>query len=147
MSNILITYTSMTGHNEKIAKHLEEYLKGKGADVTLEQLVDSDAFDLPDYDAVIVGSYTYHEGELPDEAQDFYEDLEDVDLDRTKFAVFGSSSKGHIHYGRAVDYFTMQLNSSNGDQATDSVKINGEVEPDDLKRIETMADYVLKSLG
>lgn len=146
MSKILISYTSMTGHNEKIANHLEKYLADKGQEVTLEQLVDTDAYDLPEYDAVIIGSYTYHDGDLPDEAEDFYEDLKDVDLDRTKFAVFGSSSKGHIHYGRAVDYFTMQLNSSNGEQVADSVKINQEPDEDDLKRIDQLGDYVIKSL-
>lgn len=146
MSKILVSYTSMTGHNESIAKHLEEYLKQKGQDVTLEQLVDSDAYDLPEYDAVIIVSYTYHDGDLPDEALDFYEDLKDVDLDRTKFAVAGSSSKGHVHFGRAVDYFTMQLNSSNGDQVADSVKINQEPDEDDFKRVDQLADYVIDSL-
>ncbi|MCH4009583.1 flavodoxin domain-containing protein [Companilactobacillus sp.] len=147
MSKILISYTSMTGHNEKIAEHLNQYLTDKGEDVTLEQLVDSDAYSLPDYDAVIIATYTYHDGEVPDEAQDFYEDLQDVDLDRTKFAVVGSSSKGHVHFGRAVDYFTMQLNSSNGEQVADSVKINQEPDEDDFKRVDQLADYVIKSLN
>jgi flavodoxin short chain len=137
----------MTGHNEKIAEHLNQYLTDKGEDVTLEQLVDSDAYSLPDYDAVIIATYTYHDGEVPDEAQDFYEDLQDVDLDRTKFAVVGSSSKGHVHFGRAVDYFTMQLNSSNGEQVADSVKINQEPDEDDFKRVDQLADYVIKSLN
>lgn len=146
MSKILISYTSMTGHNESIAQHLEKYLQQKGADVDLEQLVDSDAFSLPEYDAVIICTYTYHDGEVPDEAQDFYEDLKDVDLDRTKFAVVGSSSKTHKHFGRAVDYFTLQMNDSNGDQAADSVKIDQEADDDDFKRVDQLADYVLKSL-
>ncbi|KRL66938.1 flavodoxin [Companilactobacillus versmoldensis DSM 14857 = KCTC 3814] len=136
----------MTGHNEDIANHIADYLKKNKQEVTLEQLVDTDAYDLPDYDAVVVATYTYHDGDLPDEAEDFYEDLKDVDLKRTKFAVVGSSSKSHIHYGRAVDYFTMQLNSSNGDQAADSVKVDQEADEDDFKRIDQMADYVIKSL-
>lgn len=146
MSKILVTYTSMTGHNEDIANHIADYLKKNKQEVTSEQLGDTDAYDLPDYDAVVVATYTYHDGDLPDEAEDFYEDLKDVDLKRTKFAVVGSSSKSHIHYGRAVDYFTMQLNSSNGDQAADSVKVDQEADEDDFKRIDQMADYVIKSL-
>lgn len=136
----------MTGHNEDIANHIADYLKKNKQEVTSEQLGDTDAYDLPDYDAVVVATYTYHDGDLPDEAEDFYEDLKDVDLKRTKFAVVGSSSKSHIHYGRAVDYFTMQLNSSNGDQAADSVKVDQEADEDDFKRIDQMADYVIKSL-
>lgn len=144
--NILLTYTSMTGRNEKIAKYLATYLEKQGADVTLEQIVDTDAYELTEYNAVIVETYTYNDGEIPDEAQDFYEDLKDVDLDRTKFAVLGSSSKGHLHFGRAVDYFTMQLNSSNGEQVADSVKIDQDPDDDDFARVKRLGDYVLKSL-
>lgn len=144
--NILVTYISMTGRNEKIAKHLVDYLEEHNADVTLEQMIETDAFALDSYDAVIVETYTYNDGEIPDEAQDFYDDLKDVDLNHTKFAVLGSSSKQHLHFGRAVDYFTMQLNSSNGEQVADSVKIDQDPDEDDFKRVDQLADYVLKSL-
>lgn len=135
----------MSGRNEKIAQHLADYLSPK-ADVELEQMVDTDAYSIPEYDAVIVVTYTYGDGQVPDEAQDFYEDLLDVDLEKTKFAVLGSSSKTHIHFGRAVDYFTMQLNSANGEQVADSVKINEDPDEDDLKRVERLGDYVIGSL-
>jgi len=144
--NILVTYTSMTGRNEKIAKHLVDYLEKNDADVTLEQMIETDAFALDSYDAVIVETYTYNDGEVPDEAQDFYDDLKDVDLNHTKFAVLGSSSKQHLHFGRAVDYFTMQLNSSNGEQVADSVKIDQDPDEDDFKRVRDLGDRVLKSL-
>jgi len=143
---ILLAYTSMTGRNERIAKHLADYLMKKDVLVTLQQIIDIDAFELPEYDAVIIETYTYNDGEVPDEAKDFYDDLADVDLDKTKFAVLGSSSKEHLHFGRAVDYFTMRLNSSNGDQVADSVKINQDPDADDFKRVEQLGDYVLKSL-
>lgn len=136
----------MTGRNEKIAKYLDQYLRDHGAEVTLQQIVDTDAFELEDYDAVIVETYTYNDGEVPDEAKDFYDDLADVDLEKTKFAVLGSSSKEHLHFGRAVDYFTMQLNSSNGEQVADSVKINQDPDEADFKRVDMLADNVLKSL-
>lgn len=136
----------MTGRNEKIAKHLVDYLEKHDADVSLEQMIETDAFALDSYDAVIVETYTYNDGEIPDEAQDFYDDLKDVDLNHTKFAVLGSSSKQHLHFGRAVDYFTMQLNSSNGEQVADSVKIDQDPDEDDFKRVDQLADYVLKSL-
>ncbi|WP_235628553.1 flavodoxin domain-containing protein [Companilactobacillus kimchii] len=141
-----MTYISMTGRNEKIAKYLVDYLEEHNADVTLEQMIETDAFALDSYDAVIVETYTYNDGEIPDEAQDFYDDLKDVDLNHTKFAVLGSSSKQHLHFGRAVDYFTMQLNSSNGEQVADSVKIDQDPDEDDFKRVDQLADYVLKSL-
>lgn len=143
---ILLAYTSMTGRNEKIAKYLADYLESKGSEVTLQEMVDADAFEIVDYDALIVDTYTYNDGEVPEEAQDFYDDLKDIDLERTKFAVLGSSSKEHLHFGRAVDYFTMMLNSSNGEQVADSVKINQDPDEDDFKRVRILGDYVLASL-
>ena len=92
-------------------------------------------------------TYTYHDGDLPDEAQDFFEDLKEVDLGRTKFAVLGSSSKTHIHFGRAVDYLTMQLNSSNGEQVADSVKIDQDPDDADWQRVDQLAQRVLTSLA
>ncbi|KRK63979.1 flavodoxin [Companilactobacillus tucceti DSM 20183] len=147
MSKIFLGYTSLSGRNEIVAKHLASYLEEKGVEVVLDQLVDADAFDLPEYDAVIIETYTYNDGEIPEEAQDFFEDLQDVDLAKTKFAVLGVSSKSHIHFGRAVDYFTMEMNSSNGDQVADSVKINEYPDDDDYARVHQLADYVLKSLN
>lgn len=143
---IFLAYTSMTGRNEKIAKYLADYLKSKGAEVNLQEMVDADAFDVVNYDALIVDTYTYNDGQVPDEALDFYDDLEDIDLEKVKFAVLGSSSKEHLHFGRAVDYFTMMLNSSNGEQVADSVKIDQDPDEDDYKRIRTLGDYVLASL-
>ncbi|KRO00060.1 flavodoxin [Companilactobacillus kimchiensis] len=136
----------MTGRNKKLAKYLADYLEKNGAEVTLQEMIDADAFELVNYDALIVDTYTYHDGEVPDEAQDFFDDLKDVDLEGTKFAVLGSSSKDHLHFGRAVDYFTMELNSSNGEQVADSVKIDKDPDADDLKRVDMLGDNVLKSL-
>lgn len=142
--NIQIIFASMSGRNQAIAGHLQAQLASQAQTVVTE-ISQADAFDLAQADAVIVVSYTYHDGDLPDEAQDFFEDLKEVDLERTKFAVLGSSSKKHLHFGRAVDYFTMQLNSSNGEQVADSVKIDQDPDDADWARVDQLAQRVLKS--
>lgn len=144
--NIQIIFASMSGRNRAIAGHLQAQMASR-AQTLVTEISQADAFELPQADAVIVVSYTYHDGDLPDEAQDFFEDLKDVDLDRTKFAVLGSSSKKHIHFGRAVDYLTMQLNSSNGEQVADSVKIDQDPDDDDWARVDQLAQRVLESLN
>lgn len=141
---IQIIFASMSGRNQALAMHLQSDLAAYAQTVVTE-ISQVDAYDLAQNDAIILVSYTYHDGELPDEAQDFYADLPDVDLQRTKFAVCGSSSKQHRHFGRAVDYLTIQLNSSNGEQVADSVKIDQDPDDDDLARIDRLAQQVLKS--
>lgn len=145
-SAIQIIYASQSGRNQAIAGHLQAQLASKVQTVVTE-ISQADAFALSENDAVILVTYTYHDGDLPDEAQDFFEDLKEVDLGRTKFAVLGSSSKTHIHFGRAVDYLTMQLNSSNGEQVADSVKIDQDPDDADWQRVDQLAQRVLTSLA
>lgn len=142
--SIQIIFASLSGRNQAIAGHLQAQLASRAQTVVTE-ISQADAFELSQADAVIVVSYTYHDGDLPDEAQDFFEDLKEVDLGRTKFAVLGSSSKKHVHFGRAVDYLTMQFNSSNGDQVADSVKIDQDPDDADWARVDQLAQRVLKS--
>lgn len=145
-SAIQIIYASQSGRNQAIAGHLQAQLASKVQTVVTE-ISQADAFALSENDAVILVTYTYHDGDLPDEAQDFFEDLKEVDLARTKFAVLGSSSKKHIHFGRAVDYLTMQLNSSNGEQVANSVKIDQDPDDADWQRVDQLAQRVLTSLA
>ena len=145
-SAIQIIYASQSGRNQAIAVHLQAQLASKVQTVVTE-ISQADAFALSESDAIILVTYTYHDGDLPDEAQDFFEDLKEVDLGRTKFAVLGSSSKTHIHFGRAVDYLTMQLNSSNGEQVADSVKIDQDPDDADWQRVDQLAQRVLTSLA
>lgn len=145
-SAIQIIYASQSGRNQAIDGHLQAQLASKVQTVVTE-ISQADAFALSESDAIILVTYTYHDGDLPDEAQDFFEDLKEVDLARTKFAVLGSSSKTHIHFGRAVDYLTMQLNSSNGEQVADSVKIDQDPDDADWQRVDQLAQRVLTSLA
>lgn len=145
-SAIQIIYASQSGRNQAIAGHLQAQLASKVQTVVTE-ISQADAFALSESDTIILVTYTYHDGDLPDEAQDFFEDLKEVDLGRTKFAVLGSSSKTHIHFGRAVDYLTMQLNSSNGEQVADSVKIDQDPDDADWQRVDQLAQRVLTSLA
>ncbi|MFC6274081.1 flavodoxin domain-containing protein [Levilactobacillus tangyuanensis] len=144
--SIQIIYASQSGRNQAIAGHLQAQLASR-AQTVITEISQVNAFELSQNDAIIVASYTFHDGELPDEAQDFFEDLKKVDLNRTKFAVLGSSSKTHLHFGRAVDYLTIQLNSSNGEQVADSVKIDRDADDDDWARVDQLAQRVLASLA
>ncbi|WP_367295631.1 flavodoxin domain-containing protein [Levilactobacillus yonginensis] len=144
--SIQIIFASQTGRNRAIAGHLQAQLASR-AQTVITEISQVDAFALTQADAVIMVSYTYHDGDLPDEAQDFFEDLKEVDLERTKFAVCGSSSKSHIHFGRAVDYLTIQFNSSNGEQVADSVKIDQDPDDADYQRLDQLAQNVLASLA
>lgn len=85
-----IVYASMTGNTEEIADIVAKKLEELGHTVDVDECTTVDAADFEDADICIVATYTYGDGELPDEIVDFYEDLADLDLSGKIFGVVGS---------------------------------------------------------
>ena len=75
-----IIYASMTGNTEEIADIVGQKLEELGQDVEVDECTTVDASDFEDADLAIVATYTYGDGDLPDEIVDLYEDLADLDL-------------------------------------------------------------------
>src|SRR5690625_551472 len=96
MSNILLVYASTTGNTEVMAEAIADYLIVHGQEVVIKSF-DFDRIDvemIADYDAVLVGTHTWDDGDLPYEVEDFYEDLGDVD--RSEEHKSELQSLGHI---------------------------------------------------
>ncbi|MDU8930538.1 Flavodoxin [Lactococcus cremoris] len=66
-----IVYASMTGNTEACADIVADKLEELGFEVELDECTSVDADDMADADLCIVGTYTYGDGELPDELSDF----------------------------------------------------------------------------
>ncbi|MCD2256462.1 flavodoxin [Agrilactobacillus fermenti] len=145
MANIKLVYASMGGRNEQIANYLQEYLESQGATVDKSEISQTDATDLENFDVGIVVTYTYHDGDLPDEAVDFFEDLKQLDLHGKIYGVAGSSSKKHQHFGRAVDYFDAAFQQIGAVKGAENVKINGDPETSDLDDLRMFADQLLNA--
>ena len=60
MAKILIIYYSRTGNTEKMAKLVEEGIKGQKIDVILKEVSKVRAEELLEYDGIIIGSPTYY---------------------------------------------------------------------------------------
>ena len=76
MAKILIAYASMSGNTESIADLIKVSLDAFDREVVLQEMEGMDAEELLAYDGIILGSYTWGDGELPFEAEDFHDDLE-----------------------------------------------------------------------
>jgi len=107
-----IVYTSLTGNTQEIAEAFEKSLTAKGLDVEINPVDDVKASDYKDADAVVYLTYTFGQGELPDESVDFYEELKDVDLSGKPFVVIGSgdTSYGDLFCKSADDFATVLEN-------------------------------------
>lgn len=149
MANVKIIFATITGNNEEIADVISESLENKNFTVDVEEISQADAFDLENFDAVVVCPYTYDGGSLPEEGLDFFDDLEEVDLTGKFYAVAGS---GDEFYGDdfcvAVDKFDAQLAKSGATKATENIKIN--FAPDtteDIDNLDRLAADLSQKLG
>ncbi|MCD5323293.1 MULTISPECIES: flavodoxin [Pontibacillus] len=112
MANILIAYASMSGNTEEIADHIMSVLEDSGHSITLEEMDELNPQDLLDYDAVLLGSYTWGDGDLPYEVEEFYEEMEEVDLNGLPAASFGSGDTSYPKFCEAVNLFQSRLEAS-----------------------------------
>ena len=75
-----IVFASMTGNTEEIADIVADKFRDLGVEVEVDECTTVDAEDFLEADIAVVATYTYGDGELPDEIVDFYEDLAGLDL-------------------------------------------------------------------
>lgn len=126
--NIMIGFVSMSGNTEDIVHLLRAELERKGCTVHIQELDQLYPSDFSQYDAVLLGSYTWGDGDLPYEAEDFVEDLADSDLKGLAAAAFGSGDRDYPKYCAAVDLLEQTLQSAGAIVIAPGLKI--EFEPD-----------------
>ncbi|WJY26637.1 MULTISPECIES: flavodoxin [Sporosarcina] len=75
MVSFLIAYASWSGNTAEVAELVGQTLTAGGADITLHRIGTGPVPDYRDYDAMIVGSFTWDQGSTPDEVKDFVLDV------------------------------------------------------------------------
>ncbi len=94
----------MSGNTEMMAEAVVKGIQEAGEEVEVIDVMNGVfAKDLLEYDGIILGSYTWGDGELPDDLFEFYEEMDEIDLKGKKAAVFGSGDTGYNHFCAAVD--------------------------------------------
>jgi len=101
--NCIIVYTSMTGNTEEMAMRISQGLYESNIHVVVKDSFLTSPDELLHYDGIILGSYTWNDGDLPDEFIDFYEEMGKLDLSGKKTATFGSGDSTYTDFCRAVD--------------------------------------------
>lgn len=88
---LTIYFATMTGNAEDLAEKASATCKGAGHEVDLRNLADSTVSALAQSRHSLFIASTWGDGEPPDDAEDFYEELEasNEDLSNLSYAVFG----------------------------------------------------------
>ncbi|MBO9605998.1 MAG: flavodoxin [Paenibacillaceae bacterium] len=126
--SILLVYASMTGNTEDMAQAIAEGIRLAGAEVVVKDVLDANTHELTNHDGILLGAYTWGDGDLPDEFLDFYEEMDELDLTGKKAAAFGSCDSSYAEYGAAVDTLIAKLRELGAEVELDGLKV--ELSPD-----------------
>ncbi len=149
MKKILILHTSLTGNTEQIAYILKTQLDNGEFDITTKDIgyENIEVSELMDFDGILVGTYTYDDGNLPYEIEDFHDELDDVDLTDKIVGVFGSGDRSYTYFCNAVNLFQDQFKKANATVLEHTVKVELYPEEDeDLESIRTLGQQFADAL-
>ena len=135
-----IVFASMTGNTEEIADIVADKLKELGLEVDIDECTMVDAEEFLEADIAIVASYTYGDGELPDEIIDFYEDLASLDLTGKVYGVVGSGDTFSDEFCKAVDDFDRAFAATGAEKGAENVKVDLSAEEEDVENLEKFAE-------
>lgn len=141
-----IVYASLTGNTEEIADIVAEALEEQDIEVEIEECTQVDATDFADADICIVATYTYDEGDLPDDIVDFYEELKEVDLTGKIYGVVGSGDTFYEFYCKSVDDFEVVFEKTGATKGAEAVKVDLAAEEDDIIKLEAFAKTIASKI-
>lgn len=147
MANILMVYASMSGNTQEIAEAIAEGVRSTGATLEIKEVFDSTAQELESYDAILLGAYTWGDGELPDECMDFYDGMDSISLVGKKVAAFGSCDSAYEHVGAAVDIFLQKARECGAETPLEGLKIELAPTPKEVEVCKAFGVSFVELLG
>lgn len=102
MGNVLLVYATMSGNTEAMADLIEKGLIQAQASVDRYEAMDIHAELFNDYEYILLGTYTWGDGDLPDEMLDIAEDMENLEFTGKTFALFGSGDTSYEFFAERL---------------------------------------------
>ncbi|WP_256558282.1 flavodoxin [Halobacillus sp. A1] len=139
---IILMYASMSGNTEEMAEIIQGRLSSQEVDVSMFQ-IDMDDIEVADmlkYDAVIFGTYTWGDGDVPYELEDLYDDMESVNLTGLPVGLFGSCDSMYPAYGGAIDKFQERFKACGADVVVEPLKVELTPDSEDAERCSQFAE-------
>lgn len=92
MAKVGLFYGSTTGKTSDAAEQIQALLGGESV-VDLRDIADADVESMAEYDYLIIGSPTWNIGELQDDWEAVFDDLDTVDFSGKTIAYFGTGDQ------------------------------------------------------
>lgn len=135
----------MTGNTEEIADIVSETFENLNVEVEIDECTQVDAEDFEAADICVVATYTYGEGDLPDEIVDFYEELQELDLSGKVYGVCGSGDTFYELYCKSVDDFDAAFAKTGAEKGAENVKVEMAAEEEDIENLEAFAKKLVEA--
>ncbi|MGX7030103.1 flavodoxin [Vagococcus zengguangii] len=147
MTLVKIAYASNTGNTEGISEHLEEAFEALEMEVVREIADDIDEDFFEDADIAVVATFTDGDGELPTDFEEFYEDIEEVDLSGKVFGVVGSGDSELYadYFCEAANMFEQMLVKTGAKKGAETLKIENDADDDDIEAIKAFAKQLVEA--
>ncbi|WP_174614317.1 flavodoxin [Virgibacillus ihumii] len=142
MGKVLMLFASMTGNTEMMAEIITDVIEAREHEVETKTF-DLDAIDVEEllsYDGILVGTYSWDDGELPYEVEDFYDELDDVDITGKIIGVFGSGDSFYDSFGGAANLMGDRFEAKGAKLLPERMIVDMEPDQDDVARCQKFAD-------
>lgn len=139
--SVAIVYASVSGNTKELAEELYQILTMKSVNISIYRIEDFSVFDLCNYQAVVIGTYTWGNGEIPKEMRQLYQAFESINRKEITTAVFGTGDSFYPNFCGAVDQFRDMLYVYTNLAAT--LKVELRPQEQDLQRCEKFVKAML----
>ncbi|NJP39044.1 flavodoxin [Alkalicoccus luteus] len=135
--SVLLVYATLSGHTEELAELIKDRLEEADITVDVKEAYEAEPHEFASYDLVIIGTYTFGDGDIPDDVIDFYEELQQTDLTGQLFALFGSGDTSYEHFAGAVDRMDEAIREQQGMLIATKMKFDSD---NDIQETEEQVD-------
>jgi flavodoxin I len=129
MGKALILFGSTTGNTEDMAGTVQKALEDAGLQTVLKNVMEATVNDLAaDNDLIVLGCPAYGDDsiELQEDFEEFYEQMDSVQLNGKPFAVFAPGDSSYEYFCGSVDKLEEKMTELGGKLVQDGLKIDGD---------------------
>jgi flavodoxin short chain len=129
MKKALIIFGTTTGNTESMSEIIQQVLEESDFETEMKNVMDAAVEDLTaDHELLLLGCPAYgdEEIELQEDFEKFYEQLDGVNLNGKKFAVFAPGDSTYEHFCGSVDMLEGKMESLGGELVAEGLKIDGD---------------------
>ncbi|UII54362.1 flavodoxin domain-containing protein [Cytobacillus spongiae] len=138
---IAIVYTSISGNTKEVAELLFQQFYQEENHVDLYSIHEFDLARMDEYDALLIGTYTWGDGELPESMWPLYQRIEKEPFPSLITGVFGTGDCFYPKYCGAVDVMKDLLQTQTNLAVTLKIELSPQLQ--DIGRCEAFVEKIV----